>query len=199
MAEETPAANLQAMTAQMTRMERQMEAMAKMMARMCPEGAGELKAAAAESAARSKRMRNHFAVSRDLSLDDSLTDEAEEDSGGFDSEDCTDAGLSPRRKPEMTSSGSDSTIRRRELERIYEEAIGWLAHLGEVGTPEVAFVPAATLRLAEIHEALGQAEAAAGHYARFIEMWRDADPELQPIVEEARANLRRLVPDSEAQ
>jgi tetratricopeptide (TPR) repeat protein len=80
----------------------------------------------------------------------------------------------------------------------YEEAIGWLAHLGEVGTSEVAFVPAATLRLAEIHEALGQAEAAAGHYARFIEMWRDADPELQPIVEEARANLQRLVPDGGA-
>jgi hypothetical protein len=26
-------------------------------------------------------------------------------------------------------------------------------------------------------------------------MWRDADPELQPIVEEVRARLERLVPD----
>lgn len=118
LAEETPAANLQAMTAQMSRMERQMEAMAKMMARLCPEGAGELRAAAAES--RTKRMRGHFAVSRDLSLDDSLTDDAE-DSGGFDSEDCTDSAMSPKRKPEMNSSSSDSTVRRRELERIYEE------------------------------------------------------------------------------
>jgi tetratricopeptide (TPR) repeat protein len=80
----------------------------------------------------------------------------------------------------------------------YEEALGWLAHLGEVGFAELSYVPAATLRVAEIHEAMGQSAQAAAHYARFVEMWRDADPELQPIVEEARANFRRLVPDGGA-
>jgi tetratricopeptide (TPR) repeat protein len=79
----------------------------------------------------------------------------------------------------------------------YEEALGWLAHLGEVGYAELSYVPAATLRQAEIFEALGEPLKAAEQYAEFVEMWRDADPELQPVVEEARANLRRLVPDSE--
>jgi hypothetical protein len=47
-------------------------------------------------------------------------------------------------------------------------------------------------------EALGDPARAAAQYARFVDMWRDADPELQPIVETARASLRRLVPDSES-
>lgn len=80
----------------------------------------------------------------------------------------------------------------------YEEALGWLAHLGEVGYAELSYVPAATLRQAEICEALGQPSKAAEHYAAFVERWRDADPELQPIVAEAQANLRRLLPDSES-
>jgi len=79
----------------------------------------------------------------------------------------------------------------------YEEALGWLAHLGEVSAAELAFLPAAHLRQAEIYEAMGEPAKAAEQYARFVDMWRDADPELQPIVEEARANLRRLIPDSE--
>lgn len=78
----------------------------------------------------------------------------------------------------------------------YEEALGWLAHLGEVGYAELSYEPAATLRQAEIYEALGEPLKAAELYAEFIEMWRDADPGLQLIVEEARVNLLRLVPDS---
>jgi tetratricopeptide (TPR) repeat protein len=78
----------------------------------------------------------------------------------------------------------------------YEEALGWYANLGFVTIFGVAFVPAAHLRQAEIHEALGQPAAAARHYAAFVEMWRNADPELQPIVQEAREAVRRLAPDS---
>jgi hypothetical protein len=80
----------------------------------------------------------------------------------------------------------------------YEEALGWLAHLGGVGAAELAFLPAAALRQAEIYEALDEPTKAAEQYAEFVEMWRDADPELQPIVEEVRANLKRLLPDSES-
>jgi hypothetical protein len=29
-------------------------------------------------------------------------------------------------------------------------------------------------------------------YRAFVELWRDADPELQPMVDEARAALQRL-------
>jgi tetratricopeptide (TPR) repeat protein len=77
----------------------------------------------------------------------------------------------------------------------YEEALPWLEHLGEVNAMELAYKPAATFRRAEIYEALGRPEEAAGQYARFAEMWRDADPDLQPLVAQARAAVRRLAPD----
>lgn len=77
----------------------------------------------------------------------------------------------------------------------HEEALGWFAHLGELGSAGVAYMPAAAMRQGQIYEALGRPDEAAAQYARFIEMWRDADPELQPIVEEVQARLDRLVPD----
>jgi tetratricopeptide (TPR) repeat protein len=46
--------------------------------------------------------------------------------------------------------------------------------------------------IAELYEKKGDREKAALHYRRFIELWKDADPELQPKVEDARARLRRL-------
>jgi tetratricopeptide (TPR) repeat protein/TolB-like protein len=42
------------------------------------------------------------------------------------------------------------------------------------------------------YEALGDPEAARLHYANFIRWWEDADPELQPLVEEATTRLFRL-------
>ena len=46
---------------------------------------------------------------------------------------------------------------------------------------------------AEIHEALGQPAEAARHYAAFVEMWRNADPELQPIVDDIKSRIASLV------
>jgi tetratricopeptide (TPR) repeat protein len=80
----------------------------------------------------------------------------------------------------------------------YEEALGWLANLGEVGVAELAFEPAAALRQAEIYGAMGEPAKAVEQYARFVDMWRDADPELQPIVAEATEAVKRLAPDSES-
>ncbi len=45
---------------------------------------------------------------------------------------------------------------------------------------------------AATYERQGQRSEAAAHYARLIELWRDADPELQPVVADARAALQRL-------
>lgn len=53
----------------------------------------------------------------------------------------------------------------------------------------------AHLRLAEIHEQLDQPDAAAEHYARFLELWRDCHPELQPTVDRAERRLERLRAD----
>jgi tetratricopeptide (TPR) repeat protein len=47
-------------------------------------------------------------------------------------------------------------------------------------------------RLAEMHEAKGDAGAAATRYAELLELWRDADPVLQPRVAEVRRRLARL-------
>ena len=46
--------------------------------------------------------------------------------------------------------------------------------------------------LGALHEARGDRERAAGYYARFIELWKDADPELQYRVQAARRALSRL-------
>ncbi|NIN70631.1 MAG: tetratricopeptide repeat protein [Gemmatimonadetes bacterium] len=72
------------------------------------------------------------------------------------------------------------------------EALGWLASLGDLQAYEIAYVAPAHLRRAQIHERLGEPEQAAEHYARFIELWRECDPELRPLVEDAEARLAQL-------
>ncbi len=46
--------------------------------------------------------------------------------------------------------------------------------------------------LGELHEALGHRDAAVGYYSQLIDLWRDADPMLQPLVAEARKAVARL-------
>ena len=48
-------------------------------------------------------------------------------------------------------------------------------------------------RLGEAYEALGEPMKAAQHYARFAELWKDADPELQPRVRYARDRAAALL------
>jgi len=48
-------------------------------------------------------------------------------------------------------------------------------------------------RLARLEEAAGDPEAAAPLYAEFLSLWENADPELQPRVEEARRRLEAIV------
>jgi len=47
-------------------------------------------------------------------------------------------------------------------------------------------------RLGELWEQAGDRQKAATYYAKFIELWKDADPELQPKVAEVRKRLARL-------
>jgi tetratricopeptide (TPR) repeat protein len=49
-------------------------------------------------------------------------------------------------------------------------------------------------RLGQLYESMGNAEKAAGHYRAFIELWKAADPELQPRVADARQRLAKLTP-----
>lgn len=50
------------------------------------------------------------------------------------------------------------------------------------------------LRQGEVHERLRNRAQAARHYARFIELWRDADPEFRPYVDSVRARVATLAP-----
>ncbi|HWA16576.1 MAG TPA: hypothetical protein VG817_09085 [Gemmatimonadales bacterium] len=49
-----------------------------------------------------------------------------------------------------------------------------------------------SMRLAELYESRGNLVKAGEQYARFIELWEHADPELQPAVREARERLAAI-------
>ncbi len=55
-----------------------------------------------------------------------------------------------------------------------------------------AWDPVAAYRLARVYEEMGELAQARQAYELFVESWRDADPELQPMVAEARAAVQRL-------
>jgi len=101
----------------------------------------------------------------------------------------------------LLSQAPERYIRAQALEALgrYQEALVWYASFGWVSGEEMFYVAPALLRSAEIYERLGDAEAAALHYRRFITRWRDCDPELRPVVEEAERALVRLGASAEPQ
>ncbi|TFG87783.1 MAG: hypothetical protein E4H17_03150 [Gemmatimonadales bacterium] len=58
--------------------------------------------------------------------------------------------------------------------------------------PESWYYVPAQYQLGRVYEALGEREKAREHYRIFVEWWNDADPELQPWVEEGRVGLARV-------
>jgi tetratricopeptide (TPR) repeat protein len=55
-------------------------------------------------------------------------------------------------------------------------------------------VPAIRERLGQLYETMGNTEKAAENYRAFIELWKNADADLQPRVADARKRLARLSP-----
>ncbi len=49
------------------------------------------------------------------------------------------------------------------------------------------------LRAGELNEQLGRREQAAARYSALADLWKNADPDLQPVVRDAKARLARLV------
>jgi eukaryotic-like serine/threonine-protein kinase len=47
-------------------------------------------------------------------------------------------------------------------------------------------------RLGELYELRGDAARAREYYGRFVDLWKNADPELQPLVRDVRARIIRL-------
>ena len=61
-----------------------------------------------------------------------------------------------------------------------------------IGDTQALFRAGAHKRLGELYEAKGETAKAESHYMQFVELWKDADPELQPKVREVRDRLARL-------
>jgi tetratricopeptide (TPR) repeat protein len=80
-----------------------------------------------------------------------------------------------------------------------DSAIAWFEHYLETPTMQrlnfdldVSTVPNISRRLGELYEAKGDRQKAAAYYQKFVELWRNADPELQPQVAEIQQRLVRL-------
>lgn len=73
-----------------------------------------------------------------------------------------------------------------------DEALGWFHSIAERAAYELVYLAPAHLRQGEIYDRRGDRNRAARHYERFVELWGEADPELQPAVEQARKRLAVL-------
>ncbi|MDB4881956.1 MAG: protein kinase [Gemmatimonadetes bacterium] len=66
------------------------------------------------------------------------------------------------------------------------------------GEIDAAFLPAVQKRLGELYEAKGNRDAAVKHYRAFIELWKNADPVLQPKVRDAQLRVAALTKGTDA-
>jgi DNA-binding SARP family transcriptional activator/TolB-like protein len=100
-------------------------------------------------------------------------------------------------------SGSLSQPARRQLQAALlagrgqeREALDWYESLSAYSLSDLVHGVPALVERARLHERLGEREQAAALYHRFLTAWSHADPELQPMVAEAREGLRRVAPGS---
>lgn len=73
-----------------------------------------------------------------------------------------------------------------------DEALRWYGSFPDPVGNDLVYLAPSHHRRARIHERRGEVALAVRHYGRFVSLWRDADPQLQPLVEEARHALARL-------
>jgi tetratricopeptide (TPR) repeat protein len=77
-----------------------------------------------------------------------------------------------------------------------DSALAYLQRYVDTPDPEPwedsQWLPRTHRRLGELYEAKGDTEQAIAHYARFVNLWRDAEPKFQPQVREVSQRLERL-------
>jgi tetratricopeptide (TPR) repeat protein len=69
------------------------------------------------------------------------------------------------------------------------------ANFGPPGNPTLEderWLAPAYRRLGELYEQRSQRDHALEYYGRFVELWQDADPDLQPLVRDVRQRMARL-------
>jgi tetratricopeptide (TPR) repeat protein len=79
----------------------------------------------------------------------------------------------------------------RRLGRV-DEARGWYRSIAERTTYELVYLAPARFQLAQMAEAQGTRDLAITRYRSLIGAWSNADPELAPLVQDARRRLARL-------
>jgi DNA-binding SARP family transcriptional activator/TolB-like protein len=79
-----------------------------------------------------------------------------------------------------------------ELAGRQRAALAWYRTIAEGSRLDFVYLAPAHLRQVEIHEAMGDRARAAWHLARFVELWEQADPELEPMVNAASRRLEQL-------
>ena len=77
------------------------------------------------------------------------------------------------------------------LGRDYD-ALREFSSLGYGSVTEIPLRALSALRQAEIHAHLGHRDQAVAQYARFLEAWRDGDPEFRPLVDAARRQMTEV-------
>ena len=70
----------------------------------------------------------------------------------------------------------------------HEEALPWYRAMAY----DFLYTGPAHLRMAQIYERRGNRREAIEHYSRFLKLWRNSDPALQPLVQQARDALARF-------
>jgi tetratricopeptide (TPR) repeat protein len=116
-------------------------------------------------------------------------------------ENRTEEGLQALREADRASFGAP--FYEAELAAAYENAempdSALAAYHRFLEAPDISrrisdaiFLARAYEHLGKLHEARGEVEEAIKFHSLFVELWNEADPELQPRVEAARAALERL-------
>src|SRR3982751_1126975 len=73
---------------------------------------------------------------------------------------------------------------------VYERYVGTKWH--DRSRTDAQYMPAVHKRLGELYEAKGQRDTALAHYRSFLDLWKDADPALQPKVTDAKQRVAAL-------
>ena len=68
----------------------------------------------------------------------------------------------------------------------------WKHAFSDVSTSTIAIIPTCSAGWASYTKPMGIPKAV-DYYSRFVDLWEDADAERQPIVEDVRGRLARLV------
>ena len=98
-----------------------------------------------------------------------------------------------RLAPGCGTCGLDEIGQAHDLAGRADSAVAWYRR--DLETPQLSAPnrPILFERLGQLYDEQGDLENAALYYARFVELWADADAELQPRVEAARERLEEII------